>query len=325
MQIISEYMPILIAAAAFLTLFLVFLGIASYYSQLTERRRVREKIRKGSEEAGAPRAPDESDTSLKLRDNVQNRISNFLGRFGKRLAPKKSKDYRQMRPRFLKAGFRRESAPAVFWGAKCLLAICLPMCFFLLRFVAFGPLSTTLTVGIVVYLGLLGLFLPDIWLRIRIARRRERIFKGFPDALDLLVVCVEAGMGIDSAINRVAEEMKLSNKTLSDELKLLNLELRAGKMRRDALKDLAMRTDLQEVESLATLLIQTEKFGTNVAQALRVYSDMFRTKRYQRAEEIAAKMPIKLVIPLAFFIFPSLFVVLLGPAAINIFKVLLSR
>jgi tight adherence protein C len=325
MQIISEYMPILISSASFLTLLLVFLGIASYYSQRTERRKLMKKIRKGSEEAGEPKAPDATDTSLKPRDKVQNRISNFLGRFGKRVAPKKSKDYRQMRPRFLKAGFRRETAPAVFWGAKCLLAICLPMCFFLLRLVVFGPLSSAMTGGICLYLALMGLFLPDIWLRIRIARRRERIFKGFPDALDLLVVCVEAGMGIDSAINRVAEEMKISHKTLSDEFKLLNLEIRAGKTRRDALKDLAMRTDLQEVESLATLLIQTEKFGTNVAQTLRVYSDMFRTKRYQRAEEIAAKMPIKLAIPLAFFIFPSLFVVLLGPAAINIFKVLLSR
>ena len=325
MQIISEYMPILISSAAFLTLLLVFLGIASYYTQRTERRKLTEKIRKGSEEAGAPKAPDATDTSLKSRDKVQNRISNFLGRFGKRVAPKQSKDYRQMRPRFLKAGFRRETAPAVFWGTKCLLAICLPMCFFLLRLVVLGPLSTAMTGGICLYLALMGLFLPDIWLRIRIARRRERIFKGFPDALDLLVVCVEAGMGIDSAINQVAEEMKISNKTLSDELKLLNLEIRAGKTRRDALKDLAMRTDLQEVESLATLLIQTEKFGTNVAQTLRVYSDMFRTKRYQRAEEIAAKMPIKMLFPLAFFIFPSLFVVLLGPAAINIFKVLLSR
>jgi tight adherence protein C len=325
MQIISEYMPILISSAAFLTLLLVFLGIASYYTQRTERRKLTEKIRKGSEEAGAPKAPDATDTSLKSRDKVQNRISNFLGRFGKRVAPKQSKDYRQMRPRFLKAGFRRETAPAIFWGTKCLLAICLPMCFLLLRLVVFGPLSIAMTGGICLYLALMGFFLPDIWLRIRIARRRERIFKGFPDALDLLVVCVEAGMGIDSAINRVAEEMKISNKTLSDELKLLNLEIRAGKTRRDALKDLAMRTDLQEVESLATLLIQTEKFGTNVAQTLRVYSDMFRTKRYQRAEEIAAKMPIKMVIPLAFFIFPSLFVVLLGPAAINIYKVLLSR
>jgi tight adherence protein C len=325
MPIASEYAPLLISTLAFLTLLSVFLWIARYFSQREERRQLREKIRKGSEEAGALKAPDARDASLTTKGKVQKGISNFLGTFGKRIAPKKSKDYYQMRPRFLKAGFRRETAPAIFWGAKCLLATCLPMCFFLLRFIVFGALSTTMTAGICLYLALMGLFLPDIWLRIRIARRREGIFKGFPDALDLLVVCVEAGMGIDAAINRMAEEMKITNKTLSDEFELLNLELRAGKMRRDALKDLAMRTDLQEVESLATLLIQTEKFGTNVAQALRVYSDMFRTKRYQRAEEIAAKMPTKLLFPLVFTIFPSLFVVLLGPAGITVFRVFFSR
>jgi len=321
----SEYMPIIVAAAAFVTSVLVFLGIASYFSQRRQKSTLRKKIRKGSEEPGALKTRDTSDAHSKNSHKARRRVLNFLGTLGKRVAPKKSKDYRQMRPRFLKAGFRRETAPAVFWGTKCLLAISLPMCFFFLRLVVFGPLSIPVTVGIFLYLVLMGLFLPDIWLRIRIARRRERIFKGFPDALDLLVVCVEAGMGIDSAFNRVAEEMKITNKTLSYELKLMNLELRAGKPRRDALKDLAMRSDLQEVESLATLLIQTEKFGTNVAEALRVYSDMFRTKRYQRAEEIAAKIPVKLVIPMAFFIFPSLFVVLLGPAVISVLKVLLSR
>ncbi len=325
MPIASEYIPIIVAVAVFVTCVLVFLGFTSYFTQRRQRSTLREKIRKGSEEAGALKTQDTSDAHSKKSHRARRRVSNFLGTFGQRVAPKKSKDHRQMRPRFLKAGFRRETAPAVFWGAKCLLAISLPMCFFFLRLVVLGPLSIPVTVGIFFYLVLMGLFLPDIWLRIRIARRRERIFKGFPDALDLLVVCVEAGMGIDAAINRVAEEMELTNKTLSYELKLMNLELRAGKPRRDALKDLAMRSDLQEVESLATLLIQTEKFGTNVVEALRVYSDMFRTKRYQRAEEIAAKIPVKLVFPMAFFIFPSLFVVLLGPAIISVFKVLLSR
>jgi tight adherence protein C len=324
MPIASKYAPLLISTLAFLTLLSVFLWIARYFSQREERRELREKIRKGSEEAGSLKAPDARDASLTIKGKVQKGISNFLGIFGKSISPKKSKDYYQMRPRFLKAGFRRETAPAIFWGAKCFLAICLPMCFFLLRFIFFGALSTTMTAGICLYLALMGLYLPDIWLRIRIARRREGIFKGFPDALDLLVVCVEAGMGIDAAVNRVAEEIKITNKTLSYEFDLLNLELRAGKMRRDALKDLAMRTDLQEVESLATLLIQTERFGTNVAQALRVYSDMFRTKRYQRAEEIAAKMPTKLLFPLVFTIFPSLFVVILGPAGITVFRVFFS-
>ena len=169
----SEYIPVIISALSFLTLLLVFLTVANYFSKRTERRELREKIKKGSKEAGELKAPNATTTSLKTRDKVQNRISNFLGTFGKRVAPKKSKDHRQMRPKYLKAGFRRENAPAVFWGTKCLMAICLPVCFILLRFVVFGPLSTTLTVGICVYLGLMGLFLPDIWLRIRIARRRN--------------------------------------------------------------------------------------------------------------------------------------------------------
>ncbi|NIM99593.1 MAG: type II secretion system F family protein, partial [candidate division Zixibacteria bacterium] len=153
-------------------------------------------------------------------------------------------------------------------------------------------------------LAIAGFYVPDLWLRIKIARRRGKIAKGLPDALDLLVVCVEAGLGLDTAINRVAEEIKLGHKVLSDELKLLTLELRAGKSRRDALKNLALRIDWEDIKSLVTLLIQTDKFGTSVAQALRVYSDALRTKRYQRAEEIAAKIPVKLVFPLVFFIFP---------------------
>jgi len=173
-----------------------------------------------------------------------------------------------------------------------------------------------------VTLALIGFYLPNLWLRLKIARRKEKIIKGFPDALDLMVVCVEAGVGLDAAIYRVGEEMKLSNKVLSEEFKLLSLELRAGKQRGEALRNLALRTDLEDVNSLMTLLIQTEKFGTSIAQALRVYSDSMRTKRYQRAEEMAAKLPVKLVFPLVFFIFPSLFIVILGPAAIRIVRIL---
>jgi tight adherence protein C len=149
------------------------------------------------------------------------------------------------------------------------------------------------------------------------------MLEGFPDALDLMVVCVEAGMGLDAAINRVGEEMKLRNAVVSEEFRLMGLELRAGKLRRDALRNLGIRTGLDDVKSLMTLLIQTDKFGTSVAQALRVHSDSMRTKRYQKAEEIAAKLPVKLVFPLILFIFPSLFVVIIGPAVIRIFRVLL--
>jgi tight adherence protein C len=182
-----------------------------------------------------------------------------------------------------------------------------------------------MTLTVCTIMALIGFYSADIWLRTKIAGRREKIFRALPDALDLLVVCAEAGMGLDAAINRVAEEIRWSSKELSDELKLLNLELRAGKLRRDALRNLALRVDLEDLRNLVTLLIQADRFGTSVANALRVYSDSLRTKRYQRAEEMAVKLPTKLIFPLVLFIFPALFVAILGPAAINIYRVFLSR
>ena len=182
-----------------------------------------------------------------------------------------------------------------------------------------------MTFMICMFLAVGGFYLPEIWLRRRIANRRERIFLGLPDLLDLLVICVEAGMGLDAAFSRVAEEMRLSNRVLSDEFRLLNLELRAGKLRRDAMRDLALRVGLEDMRSLVTVLIQTERFGTSIADALRVFSDSLRTKRFQRAEEIAAKLPVKLMLPLILFIFPALFVAILGPAAINIARILLKH
>jgi len=174
------------------------------------------------------------------------------------------------------------------------------------------------------FLAILGLFLPDIWLSVRTSGRKERLFKGFPDALDLLVVCVEAGMGLDAAFNRVGEELGLSHPELSQELNLLNLELRAGKPRLAALRNLAQRTNIDDVNSLVTLLIQTDRFGTSAAQALRVFSDTFRTTRYQRAEEVAAKIATKLIFPLVLCIFPSMFVVVLAPAVIRIYRVMFA-
>ena len=234
-------------------------------------------------------------------------------------------DYTKLRPVFLKAGVRRENAPSIYWGAKLFLAFVPALILFIYRVMIPGFLiSNVQLVIILVLMAIMGYYFPDLWLRFKIARRKEVILKAFPDALDLLVVCVEAGMGLDSAINRVAKEIKSNYKVLSDELILYNLELRAGKLRKDALKNLAMRTDLDEVNNLVTLLIQTDKFGTSVAQALTVYSDTMRIQRYQRAEEMAAKIPVKLIFPLILFIFPSLFVAILGPAVINIYRVIIK-
>ena len=203
--------------------------------------------------------------------------------------------------------------------------ICLPIIFTILRFWIFKIMSYQMIVMFGVLSALLGFYLPDIWLRQKTDKRKEKILNALPDALDLLVVCVESGMGLDSAIYRVAQEMRLNSPELSDELQLMNLELRAGKSRRDALKNLALRTNLEEINSLVTLLIQTDQFGTSMADALRIYSDSYRTQRYQRAEELAAKLPVKLIFPLVIFIFPALFVVLLGPAAISIYNALLKQ
>ena len=195
--------------------------------------------------------------------------------------------------------------------------------FFLLLFLGIPVRKMNLLLLLLV-LALAGFYGPDVWVRLAIARRQEQITNGFPDALDMMVVCVEAGMGLDQAIKRVADEMKLNYRIISDEFGLMNLELRAGRSRQDAMRNLAARTDVEDVKSLVTLLIQTDRFGTSIAQALRVHSDSMRTKRRQRAEEKAMKLPVKLLFPLLLFIFPSLFVAVIGPGAIQIYRVLIK-
>lgn len=323
MNISAEYLPIIVSVAVFLSLLLIIAGIVMYVRTHAKKQTLLGKIKL---DAGGTAAMPSEVAATQTRRGIQNRVLNFLGNIGERAKPfDKLIDYTKMRPVFLKAGIRRENARAVYWGAKLLLAVIPALLVFLYRVLIPGPpMSTAKLVAVLAVLAILGYYLPDLWLKFKIARRKELILNGFPDALDLLVVCVEAGMGLDSAVNRVAKEIELDNKVLSDELKLYNLEMRAGKQRKDALRDLAMRTDLEEVNNLATLLIQTDKFGTSVGQALKVYSDTMRTQRYQRAEERAAKIPVKLIFPLILFIFPSLFVAILGPAVINIYKVFIK-
>jgi tight adherence protein C len=321
MIVSTEHTPFLISLLVFVSLTLLSLGVIYYLRQRFETRKLIEKIKQGGEK---PRSQGGINPVARNRGTIQKHSLSFLGLLGDRLGPSKPTELSRMRLTFLRAGIRRENAPAIFWGIKSFLAILLPACFLLLRLTNFKlmPAQTTLMISTV--LALIGFYLADFWLRMRIDRRREKIVEGLPDALDLLVVCVEAGMGLDAAINRVAEEIRLGHRVLSDELKLLNLELRAGKLRQDALRNLARRIDLEDVNSLVTLLIQTDRFGTSVSQALRVYSDALRTKRYQRAEEIAVKLPVKLMFPLILFIFPALFVAILGPAAIRVWRIILN-
>jgi tight adherence protein C len=227
--------------------------------------------------------------------------------------------------RLVRAGYYGKNDPVVLYGSKTVMAVLLLFIFVIIRFTALPALPAQKFLALLMIFAIAGFYLPDYYLYRRTRDRKRKNFEGFPDALDLMVVCVEAGMGLDAAIKRVGDEMTLKNKVLSDEFRILSLELRAGKPRADALRNLAMRTDLEDVSSLVTLLIQTDRFGTRVAQALRVHSDAMRTKRYQRAEEAAAKLPVKMVFPLIVFIFPSLFVTIIGPGIIRIYRTLLTH
>jgi tight adherence protein C len=213
------------------------------------------------------------------------------------------------------AGYRSSEAVVVFFGLRIGTALA-----------AFGLFSTPLIVkpdlSIAAIACLLGYVLPGMVLARKAKARQHRIQLGLADALDLLVVSVEAGLGLDQAILRVSDELAFAHPDLCSELRLINLELRAGKARAEALQNLADRTGVEDVSSLVAMLIQTDKFGTSVAQSLRVHSDTVRTKRRQRAEETAAKTGVKMVFPLVFCIFPAIWVVTIGPAVIKFIQTL---
>ena len=223
--------------------------------------------------------------------------------------PEEGWEVSPIRIRFINAGWRKSSAPALFYAAKTGLALLLPLLAYLL--LRHGEHNLLLWL---VLAAALGYYLPDLWLKHCLKERQREIFETFPDALDLMTVCVEAGLAMDAALARVAQEIGMKSEILAEELQLVTLELRAGSAKDKALRNLALRTGVEDVDALVTLLIQAERFGTSIAASLRVQSDELRTKRRQRAEETAAKIALKLLFPLIFFIFPSLLVVLMGPA-----------
>ena len=314
-------MPIelVIFLATFAAILLFLLGV--YF--VIRARRERQDFLKRIERTGE--GENFIENGLQTQQSLRGPIFRFMEKIGGILKPKKEYEISNLRQLFLKAGLRNENAPTVFFGVKALLAILFVTLAFLIKLSVPKPLTPLNFTILLTVAALLGLYLPNLWLKLRTIGRLEKIQQGLPDALDLMVVCVEAGTGLDAAVARVGEEMKIGNKTLSEEFRLLSLELRAGKTRRDALKNLALRTGLEDVSNLVTLLIQTEKFGTSIAQALRVHADFMRTKRFQKAEEIAAKMPLKLIPFLVLFIFPTFLLVVAGPALLIIFRVFLKN
>ena len=251
------------------------------------------------------------------REERKPRFQSLIGmlkRLGEK-APRSPKEMGTLRLRLVQAGFRREEALTIFFGIRVAFALGL---FSLFASAILTRPNLTLALG-----GLgLGYILPGMVLARMAKRRAHRIRLSLADMLDLLVVSVEAGLGLDAALQRVGQELAFAYPELSDELRLINLELRAGKPRSEALRNLADRTGVDDLSSLVTMLIQTDKFGTSVAQSLRVYSETLRTKRRQRAEEAAAKTGVKMVFPLVTCIFPAIWVITIGPAAIKFVTVL---
>jgi tight adherence protein C len=246
-----------------------------------------------------------------LKEKGKERLKRVLEDVGK-LMPTAPKDVSRSQLLMARAGYRRPEAVMALRGAKILLPIAL------LSVVFFTGLYKENPIIILLFALAGGYLLPELWLTSRIRKRQHVIRLSLPDALDLLVICVEAGLALDQALLRVSGELRIAHPELSEELEIVNAEMRVGKTRLDALRDLAKRTGVEDLKSLVAMLIQTDRFGTSVAQSLRVHSEQLRIVRRQRAEEQAAKTSVKMVPPLVFFIFPAMFVVILGPAVITI-------
>jgi tight adherence protein C len=227
-----------------------------------------------------------------------------------RVMPKSQQEVSVARQRLIRAGFRNESATRLFYGSKLVTPVVICLLLFVTGIGRFSPFFLYLLA-----LGL-GYLVPDFWLGRQISKRQARIRRSLPDVLDLLIICIEAGLSLDQGVARTAQELRGVHPDISDELNVVSLEQAAGRARADAWRNLSERTDVDSVRNLVSVLVQSEKFGTSIARTLRIHSDTLRVQRKQKVEEMAAKTTVKLVFPLVFFIFPSIFLVTLGPPAI---------
>ena len=269
------------------------------------------------EEMGAAEDPLRDAYKRRQRQDRSERLKEILEEIGGRMQTRKA-DLVGIRRRMVQAGFTNPSAVAVFLGTRSVLSIGLAI-LVLLAIPVLGLPVWGAVLG-AIWGFAIGWLFPGMVVSSRTRKRQKEMVKALPDALDLLVVCVEAGLGLNQALVRVAQEIGHVSPVLGEQLELTNLEIRAGTARDEALRNLGERTGVEDIQSFVGMLIQTDRFGTSIADALRVHADVLRTKRRQRAEEAAAKTAIKMLFPLVFFIFPAMFVVILGPAVIQVIR-----
>ncbi len=249
-------------------------------------------------------------------------IVTIISPFAKLSLPTRNWETSPLRIKFLNAGIRYRDAHLIYFGLMTLL----PLVTAALTFLVLGVTGQPQGLMFLLYLflaAMVGCYLPKTFLYWKSKNRKREIFETFPDAVDLMLVCVEAGLGLDAGLIKVADEIKMKSLALAEELHLTNLEMRAGATRAQTLRNLALRTGVAEIATFATMLTQADKFGTSIGESLRVFSDDLRHKRQIRAEEIAAKVPTKMLFPLVLFIFPSIIMVIMGPAVIQIIRTIL--
>ncbi len=306
-----------------LVAFVVFMAGAWLMLSLISQRNTNQAEQR-LERLGRPKSLAEIDLAQsRTREERFSGLKETVSNLGGVLEPQSDLEKNSLRIRLANAGFRSEAAPSIYQGLRMasLIGFTVP------ALIIFGLKSgfTFKSMQYMLICGGLGFYLPNIVLWYMRSRRQQDIFLTLPDALDLMVVCVESGLGLDAAMRKVTDEMKGHAKVISEEFALANLQLQMGRPRREVLHDLGVRTGVDDVRSLAAILIQADRFGSSIAQALRVQSDSMRTRRRQLAEEKAAKTAVQLIFPLVLFIFPGIFVVLVGPAAIQIANNLLPK
>ena len=273
----------------------------------------------------ATQKPLETPESVIKNSDWHLKVLKLVGPIARLSAPPEGGETTYLKLRLMNAGLRQSFWPVVFFTAKTVMAFCLPA--LTMIYVGFSDegLETKFTLMVLLVMAALGYYLPNVVLSFLIHTRQRDIDEALPDAIDLVMVCVEAGLAIDAAIKRTCEELDLRSPALAEELGLVSLELQVGASRESAMHNLARRTGVEDVATFVTVLLQAEQFGTDVAQSLRAMSESMREKRRLRAEEQAAKIPLKMLFPTIFFIFPALFVVLLGPGVQSILRTLLPE
>lgn len=305
----------------------VFVGMWSFLTVVSQRNsRTQERLQRISRPASLAEIEVPGKAS---REEKMQGVKKQFESLGALLKPQTELEQSALKIKMANAGFRSESAAGIFQGLRVIsFVVFAALAVFLFVFMKIQlpgtPKIRDIDTGIIFVIAF-GMFLPNIVLWYLKSQRQMAIFLTLPDALDLLVVCVESGLGLDAALRRVTDEMKDHSKVLCEELSLANFQLQMGRPRREVLHDLGVRTGVDDVRSLAAILIQADRFGSSVAQALRVQSDSMRTRRRQLAEEKAAKTAVQMIFPLVLFIFPGIFVVLVGPAAIQIMEKLFKN